>query len=91
MRSPRHSVVRYVYFDRLEGHRCGSTRLKNNRKGFLVANKSSIGFQLDFNTKIFIFHITTNDISLNYYELFENCLQNSTRNKTSEVKKFISI
>ena len=89
MRSPRHSVVRYVYFDRLEGHRCGSTRLKNNRKGFLVATKSSIGFQLHFNTKIFILHIT--NISLNYYEVFENCLQNSTRNETNEVKKFISI
>ena len=47
MRSSRHSVVRYVYFDRLEGHRCGSTRLKNNRKGFLVANIPNIGFQLD--------------------------------------------
>ena len=61
MRSPRHSVVRYVYFDRLEGHRCGSTRLKNNRKGFLVANKNKIAFQLDFNTKMIILHITNND------------------------------
>ena len=78
MRSPRHSVVRYVYFDRLEGHRCGSTRLKNNRKGFLVANIPNIGFQLDFNRKIIILHITTNDsFSLNHYELFENSLQNS--------------
>ena len=77
MRSPRHSVVRYVYFDRLEGHRCGSTRLKNNRKGFLVATKNKIAFQLDFNTKIIILHITNNDISLKHYELFENSLQNS--------------
>ena len=61
MRSSRHSVVRYVYFDRLEGHRCGSTRLKNNRKGFLVANKNEIAFQLDFNTKMIILHITNND------------------------------
>ena len=61
MRSPRHSVVRYVYFDRLEGHRCGSTRLKNNRKGFLVATKNKIAFQLDFNTKMIILHITNND------------------------------
>ena len=61
MRSPRHSVVRYVYFDRLEGHRCGSTRLKNNRKGFLVANKNKIAFQLEFNTKMIILHITNND------------------------------
>ena len=77
MRSPRHSVVRYVYFDRLEGHRCGSTRLKNKRKGFLVATKNKIAFQLDFNTKIIILHITNNDISLKHYELFENSLQNS--------------
>ena len=79
MRSPRHSVVRYVYFDRLEGHRCGSTRLKNSRKGFLVATKNKIAFQLDFNTKIIILHITNNDttFSLKHYELFENSLQNS--------------
>ena len=77
MRSPRHSVVRYVYFDRLEGHRCGSSRLKNKRKGFLVATKNKIVFQLDFNTKIIILHITNNDISLKHYELFENSLQNS--------------
>jgi len=77
MRSPRHSVVRYVYFDRLEGHRCGSTRLKNNRKGFLVATKNKIAFQLDFNTKIISLHNTNNDISLKHYELFENSLQNS--------------
>ena len=76
MRSSRHSVVRYVYFDRLEGHRCGSTRLKNNRKGFLVANKNKIAFQLEFNTKMIILHITNNDISLKHYELFENSLQN---------------
>ena len=77
MRSSRHSVVRYVYFDRLEGHRCGSTRLKNNLKGFLVANKNKIVFQLEFNTKMIILHITNNDISSKHYELFENSLQNS--------------